>query len=234
MYKFRHIIKLDDYSGATVEILVDGNNHLSVRATDLIGDAWHDFLEAFARADVLQQHGQTYDTNREIQIALTKLVTHLDGVVCGMCKYLKGSLGDFRPPEYGKRKDCTLAQKIEYLTAYVQNVRRLPLQALDLSFKVFRDLLIHPYANKSLLANTGDKKQITQGDIFDVTVDDLKIAKSAVDEWLGTITELFKYPRGYHTQRLAKHFLEKVVREYKRSGGALPPYDEIETKTYRI
>jgi hypothetical protein len=235
MYKFKHTIKLDDYSGATLDILVDENDYLSARATDLIGDAWHESLEALARAEMFQSHGRTHDTNREIQTALTKLVTHLDGVVCGMTECLKRSLRDFKPPEYGKRKDCTLAQKIEYLTAYVKDVRCLSLPALDLSFKVFRDLLIHPYADKSLPPGTGGKKKrIAQGDIFDVTIGDLKIAKSAVDAWLGAVTKLFEYPRGYHTQRLVKDFSAKLVREYRRHGGVLPPDDKIETQTYRI
>jgi len=235
IYKFKRTIKLDDYSGASVDILVDENDHLSVRAVDLIGDAWHHFLEALARAEEFQRQRRTHDTNREVQLALRKLATHLDGVVCGMCECLKQRLSDFRPPEYGKRKDCTLAQKIDYLTAYVQEVRRLRLPTLDLKFKVFRDLLIHPYAKKSLPPDAeGKKMQIGQSDIFDVTVDDLKVAKSMVDGWLGAVTALFDYPRGYHTGRLAEDFAAKLLREYKRCGGALPQDDEIEVKTYRI
>ena len=125
MYKFRHTIKLDDYSGASIEILVDKDDYLSVRAVDLIGDAWMEFLEAVTHVEEFQRQGQLHSTNQEIHRALAKLATHLDGVVSGMCECLKQRLTDFNPPVYGKRRDCTLAQKIKYIHSYVRDVQYL-------------------------------------------------------------------------------------------------------------
>jgi hypothetical protein len=207
MYKFKKTFKLDDHSGATVEVLVDENDRLSVRAVDLIGDAWHHCLEALERAAHYERKQRTHDRNREIRAALTDLTTHLDGVVCGLCKCLKQRLSDFRPPVFGKRQDCTLAQKITYVTEYVTNNRGDKVPALDLTFKVFRDLLVHPYAVKSLPADAkGHRKEISQGDAFDLTIDEVRAATASVDEWLGAVTAVFEYPRGYDTQRLAEDF----------------------------
>ena len=61
MYKFKRTIKLDDYSGASVDILVDESDRLSVRAVDLIGDAWHETLEALSRAEQANREGTRYD-----------------------------------------------------------------------------------------------------------------------------------------------------------------------------
>jgi hypothetical protein len=106
---------------------------------------------------------------------------------------------------------------------------------MDLSFKVIRDLLIHPYANKSL--PSGPKQELAaigQGDIFDIDVDDLKTAISVVDSWLGAVTNLFEYPRGYDTRRLAEDFAATLVGELRLSGSVQPTVGDIPVKTYRI
>ena len=234
MYKFKRSIKLDDYSGATIDILVDENDRLSVRAVDLIGDAWHQSFEALSRSEEFHREGRRHDSNWELPTAMTKLATHLDGVVCGMCQCLKRQLPDFAPPEYGKRKDCTLRQKIDYLNEYVQRVRRVVLPPLDLSFKVLRDLLIHPYAEKSVSTGADTRVPIGQGDVFDLTTDDLRAATLNVDAWLGAVTNLFEYPRRYDTRRLVDDFTPRLIRLYREAGGVVSPDGQIEFSTYRI
>jgi len=233
MYKFRHVIKLDEYSGATLEILVDANDHLNVRAIDLVGDAWYDLLEGLKRADEFENQNRIYDRNREIQTSLTKMMTHLDAVVSGMCKYLEHSQKDFHLPKRGKR-DCSLAKKIEYLIDYSNESRGKCLPPLDLNFKVFRDLLIHPYVEKSVKDTDGNIKPINQSDLFDLSLNELKMAVSMLDKWLGDITALFQYPRGYDTERLAQDYSQKITKLYRKFGGELPPDDQIESSTYRI
>jgi len=234
MYKFKRSIRLDEYSGATIDILVDETDRLSVRAVDLIGDAWHQSLEAVARAEECHRQGRRHDANRELQTAITKLATHLDGVVSGMCECLKRRLPDFRPPEYGKRRDCTLRQKIDYFNEYVKAKRGVSPPPLNSTFKVLRDLLIHPYATKSVIADSGERVPIGQGEVFDLTTDDVRTAISGVDAWLGTITSLFEYPRGYDTLRLVQEFTPRLIRRYRDAGGVAPADDEIEFNAYRI
>jgi hypothetical protein len=110
----------------------------------------------------------------------------------------------------------------------------MTLVPLDLSFKVFRDLLIHPYVTKSLPGGQHQKRELSQGDIFDVTLDELKVARAMVDRWLGDVTALFEYPRGYHTDRLARDFSQRLLEEYARCGGQFDPDMAIESRTYRI
>jgi hypothetical protein len=235
MYKFKHTIKLDDYSGASLDILIDENDRLSVRAVDLIGDAWNEVLEGLTRAEEADRKGRPHDVNRELQTAVTKLATHLDGVICGMCECLKRTLPDFRPPEYGKRKDCNLRQKIEYVTEYVQRSRNVALPRLDLTFKVLRDLLVHPYADKSIPSAAGGARvPISQGDVFDLTIADLRASSSMVDGWLGAVTGIFEYPRGYHTQRLAEDFTAKFIQKYKAHGGTWPKDGDVGFNVYMI
>ena len=231
MYKLKRTIKLDDYSGACVDIIIDENDRLSVRAVDLIGDAWLETLEALTRAEEADRQGCLHDVNRELHTAITKLATHLDGVVCGMCDCLKQTLPDFRPPQYGKYKDCTLRQKIKYVTGYVWRFRGVSLPRFDLRFKVLRDLLVHPHSRKSVPSTGGGAGDlISQGDVFDLTIDDLRTAVSMVDGWLGAVTKMFQYPRGYHTQRVAEHVTVQLTEEYKACGGD----DVLEFEMYRI
>ena len=78
MYKFRQSFKLDDYSGACVEVLVGEDDQLSVRAIDLIGDGWWNFLDAVKCAEEFHLRGEVYRENQEIHRGLTSLATHLD------------------------------------------------------------------------------------------------------------------------------------------------------------
>ncbi len=151
-----------------------------------------------------------------------------------MCKCLEKTLGDFKQPKFGRRQDCSLAHKIAYITSYVTESRGLAIRELDLSFKVFRDLLIHPYVRKSLRQGREPKRELSQADIFDLTLDEMQQACSMVDQWLGDVTRLFEYPRGYDTERLAKDYAPGLVEKYANLSGSIKPGTIIDFWVYRV
>jgi len=231
-YKFRESVHLDEWSGAHVDILVDQDDRLTVRAVDMVGDAWHDHLQEL---DVAQQtHASEYARNRAIQSSLSKLITHFDGVVSGLFKYVSESDSGFHVPEK-KARFCTLLQKIDAIAAHYCRRTAARLPELDLDCKSIRDLLIHPYISKSLPSS---RQELKQGDIFDLTVHDLKRFSTAVDRWLGAITHHFAYPRGYNTEIVGKNYCKVVYERYRAAmlvkGVRLPAYEDVEALTSRI
>jgi len=62
---------LDYYSGATWDVLVGEDGHLSVRVTDLVGDGWIDCLDALGMWAEYDRRGPSHDANRGLRAART-------------------------------------------------------------------------------------------------------------------------------------------------------------------
>jgi hypothetical protein len=238
MYKFKKSIKLDE-SGALVEILVDSQDQLSVRAVDLVGDSWFEYLEHLQEAQQFERSNNTYKRNRALRSALLSLISHLDGVVSGLCNTLEKEDSRFKLLSKTGRATCTLKDKMLYLKDYVLQKKQKRLPYINLELKPLRDILVHPNVTKRHF-NTKKKgyEEIDQSNLFDVSFTELHAAGKMVDRWLGSLTAIFKYPRGYDTKRLAEDMARGLLQNYQKilreKKGELIDIENIDSTTYRI
>src|ERR1043166_6827683 len=120
----------------TIKIGQDG--HAVVKAIDLTGDSWRDYLHYLAEARQAEAVSDEHGRNRALRGAIANLFAHLDGVVTGLHNRLKTrkDFAGYQPPS---GRFCTLKNKIDDIQRYTSRQSPGGLPLLNLKLKPLRD-----------------------------------------------------------------------------------------------
>jgi regulator of replication initiation timing len=198
------------------------DGHVTIKAVDLTGDAWDDYLYYIEQARRSQLSNDLHGTNRALRAALGNLIAHLEGVVSGVHLKLQKSRNDFKPL---KRPDgrCTLKSQILDLRKHAREQMSRPLPYLRLHLKPLRDILVHPTITKTDRDEaTGAKIELSELDLFDLTLSRLSTDGNHVSQWLDRLCALYGYKRVHDTHKMIKDLTGKMEALGVKSTGPEP------------
>ena len=163
-----------------IEATFGPDGMVKVKAVDLVGDAWHDYLHFLAEARKAESVGDLRATNRALRAALGNLFAHLDGVIGGLYGHMRETSADFEPSRR-RGRDASLKDRVSRLKQYAVRRRRSPLPYLSLRLKPLRDILAHPNITKRAL---GGDDVLSAVDLFELTPTALDEEGNRIADWL--------------------------------------------------
>lgn len=193
-----------------VEIIISDGGHVTIKAVDLTGDVWDDYLHYIEQARGSQSSNDLHGTNRGLRAALGNLIAHLEGVVSGLYLKLQSTRSDFKPL---KRPDgrCTLKVQISDLRKHARQQMRRHLPYLRLRLKALRDILVHPTITKiDPDGPPGYKIELSEVDLFDLTISTLSADGEHISQWLDRVCTLYSYTRIHDTRKIVDDFKAKL------------------------
>ena len=188
----------------TLEFGQDGGS--TVKAIDLTGDAWRDYLHYLAEARRAEAGSDERSGNRALRGAIANLFAHLDGVVTSLHKRL-GRRRDFARYQPPSSRFCTLKNKIDDIQRYTTGRSPADLPPLSLKLKPFRDILMHPSVTKWDTDDaTGREVELAEADLFSLRAADLDVCGQQIDEWLSQVCTAHNYDRFHDIKRICKEW----------------------------
>ncbi|ODS34382.1 MAG: hypothetical protein SCARUB_00513 [Candidatus Scalindua rubra] len=131
-----------------IKIVVAKDGKVTVKAIDLTGDSWRDYLHYMDEARREQDNGNALGMNRSLRSAFVNLYAHLDGVVCSLHEHLQKNDKTFVSRKGNDNKKCTLYDKIIDIKNHVEKEKRSRLPNINLMLKPLRDIIVHPSITK--------------------------------------------------------------------------------------
>ena len=193
-----------------VEVTYDGE-HLIIKAVDLTGDAWDDYLHYLEQARSSQASNDLHGTNRALRDALGHLIAHLEGVVTGLYNKLRDTRSDFRPRIRLDGRHCTLRDQIADLRKHARQQMKNPLPYLPLRLKALRDILVHPTITKiDPDKGASDQIKLSELDLFDLTLSSLTADGNRISQWLDRLCGIYGYTRLHDTYKVIEDVKAKV------------------------
>jgi hypothetical protein len=193
-----------------IDIPVDGGQ-VTITAIDLAGDAWADYVSYRDEGRDAHRSGDIPRRNRALRSALIHLFAHLEGVAGGLYNRLQRDRPDFAPFAAKPGRSCTLKAQISGLTAHASRQMGAAVQEPTLRYKPLRDILVHPYIKKSSAdAATGEVVELTEVDLFKLSVEDLEAEGAVIDAWLNQICGLYAFTRFHDTLQLCATYANEL------------------------
>ncbi|MFZ0827257.1 MAG: hypothetical protein WAO02_07520 [Verrucomicrobiia bacterium] len=193
-----------------VEIEFGTDGRAVVKAIDLTGDAWRDYLHYLAETQQAEAASNRRTKNRALRSALANLFAHLDGVVTGLHDRLrrKNEFAPYKPPS---GRYCTLKNKIDDIRRYTIQRLRIRLPVLDLKLKPLRDVLMHPGVTKLATDRaTGIPGELSEADLYSLTAKDIDACGQQIDRWLSQVCRAHNIDRFHDTKRICKEWAENL------------------------
>jgi hypothetical protein len=188
----------------TIAVGQDGSAH--VKAIDLKGDVWRDYLQYLAEARQAEGASDERGKNRALRSALANLFAHLDGVVSGLHKRLR-QRSDFVAHQPPSGRFCSLKNKIDDIQNYTTSYSSTGLTALELQLKPLRDILMHPSITKQDTdPATRQQVKLSEADVFDLAVPDLDGCGQQIDKWLSQVCRIHNYSRFHDTRGICREW----------------------------
>jgi regulator of replication initiation timing len=179
----------------------------TLKVVDLTGDAWHDYEFYMEEARKSESLNDLHATNKALRAALGNLIAHLDGVVTGLHEKLLKTRKDFRSRKLEEGKQCTLRDRVLDLRRHAERQMEEDLPSLRLKLKPLRDILVHPNITKKTLdESSGRQIELTEIDLFNLTVKNLSREGHHISRWLDRLCEIYKYTRIHDTEEICDKF----------------------------
>jgi hypothetical protein len=193
-----------------VECIVRTDGTVTVKAIDLTGDSWRDYIYYLEEAQNFEEAEDQLGRNRSLRAALMNLFSHLDGVVSGLYERLQETEENSPLREARKNERCSLKTKMLDLKDHAEGVKGTRLPYINLGMKPIRDILAHPSITKPKRNSSGIEDAISEIEVFDVTTTQLNECGQMIDKWLNRVSDLYDYPRQYDTRAICEEFGETL------------------------
>jgi len=180
-----------------VRIHIKPGGHRSYECIDLVGDLWQDYSDELRSAFDADAKHDIHSRNRHIRAAIKSLISHFEGVVCGLLQALIDA--GVRRDRLPNMNSC-IREKVLGLRGFAAKTKEIRLPYLRLRLKALRDMVVHPTTSQK---NDPDNLGaiLTQADLYLLTPESLQGDGRRNAEWLSGLCAAFKYPRLIDTKR---------------------------------
>ncbi len=192
-----------------VTISADGSE-FNAEAIDLAGDAWSDYSHHLQVAAQAEASDQVHQKNRSLRAASISLAAHFEGVVGKVCARLAAPKNNL-PKLNLARRDRSLRAKLDALEEHARCHMSTPLPALQMRFKLFRDIIAHPGISK-MDRETDPKKpeKLSEIEVYDLCVDEVRSQGVAIEEWLDSVCVTYRIDRVEDTEGIVRKLAEAL------------------------
>lgn len=180
---------------------------VTIKAIDLTGNTWEDYRYYLAEAERASVAKDVRATHRALRSALVNLFAHVEGVVAGLHSRLLKDRPDFAPTRRRDGRYCSLKNQINDVCSYANNRMNKHLEPPQMHYKLLRDIVVHPNITKdSWDIESNEKIELSELDLFDMTVDGLGEEGKRLDGWLDQLCSTYGYARLHDTHEPCKGF----------------------------
>ncbi len=184
-----------------IEITVgtDGST-VDIKAIDLIGDSWRDFLDYLEKAKKAEAEDKQLDKNRAMRAAIMNMFSHLDGVVSSIHEKLVGTRTNVEG-------HCSLGKKMLDIKDHIYQEKKQKLPYINMKMKPLRDIIAHPSVEK-VLNVSGSSVKFSEEDVFSCTTKQLDDCGKMVDAWLNKVCAIVNETRINNTSEAVREISE--------------------------